>query len=59
MTSISTDGHADSEAHSSLLQRAGKQAFTLSFLSASAIATVGWLYALGQGALAVTSWLFF
>jgi hypothetical protein len=59
MTIISTDGHADSGTHSSLLQRAGEQAFTLSFLSASAVATVGWLYVLGQGTLAVTSWLFF
>ena len=59
MTSISTDGHADPHAQSSLLQRAGEQAFTLSFLSASAVATVGWLYVLGQGTLAVANWLFF
>ncbi|MBR1091208.1 hypothetical protein JQ621_27440 [Bradyrhizobium manausense] len=59
MTSISTEGHANPQVQSSLLQRAGDQAFTLSFLSASAVATVGWLYVLGQGTLAVASWLLF
>ena len=55
MTSVSTDGQAES----SLLRRGGEQAFTLTFLVASAAATVGWLYVLGDGAVAVTSWLFF
>jgi hypothetical protein len=59
MTIISTDGHVDSQIQSSLLQRARERAFVVSFLSASAIATVGWLYVLGQGAVAVTSWLLF
>jgi hypothetical protein len=56
MTSISTDGHAGSQARSSLLRKGGDQAFTLTFLITSAIATVGWLYVLAQGALAVTNW---
>jgi len=59
MTSISTDGHADSQVQSSLFRRASEQAFTVTFLVASAVATVGWLYVLGQGAVTVTSWLFF
>jgi hypothetical protein len=59
MTSVSTDGHADSQAQSSLLRRSGEQAFTLTFLVTSAAATVGWLYVLGDGAVAVASWLFF
>ncbi|QPF92838.1 hypothetical protein [Bradyrhizobium commune] len=59
MTSISTDGHADSQAQPSLLQRAGEHVFTATFLGATAIATVGWIYALGEGAVALTSWLLF
>lgn len=58
MTSISTDGHAGSQAQSSLMQRASDQAFPLTFLITSAVATVGWLYVLAQGAVAVTNWLF-
>ena len=59
MTSISTDGHADSRVQTSFLRRSGEQAFTLTFLMAAAVATLGWLYVLGQGAVAVTGWLFF
>jgi hypothetical protein len=59
MASVSTDGHADSQAQSSLLRRSGEQAFTLTFLVVSAAATVGWLYVLGDGVVAITSWLFF
>jgi len=46
MASISTDGHAGSQARSSLLRKGGDQAFTLTFLITSAIATVGRLYVL-------------
>jgi hypothetical protein len=59
MSSVSTDGHADSQAQPSLLHRAGEQVFTVTFLGATAIATVGWIYALGEGAVAFTSWLLF
>ena len=59
MTSIGTDGHADSQAQSSLLRKGREQAFTLTFLITSSVATVGWLYVLAQGAIAVTNWLFF
>jgi len=59
MTSIGTDGHAGSQAQSSFLRKASEQAFTLTFLITSAVTTVGWLYVLTQGAVAVTSWLFF
>jgi hypothetical protein len=59
MTSIGTDGDADSQAQSSLLRKASDQALTLTFLITSAVATVGWLYVLAQGAVAITSWLFF
>jgi hypothetical protein len=40
------------------MQRASDQAFPLTFLITSAVATVGWLYVLAQGAVAVTNWLF-
>ncbi|MET4385827.1 hypothetical protein ABIB73_001572 [Bradyrhizobium sp. F1.4.3] len=59
MTSIRTDGDAGSQAQSSLLRKASDQTFTLTFLITSAVATVGWLYVLAQGAVAVTNWLFF
>lgn len=59
MTSIGTDGHADSQAQSSFLRKASDQAFTLTFLITSSVATVGWLYVLAQGVVAVTNWLFF
>lgn len=58
MTSISTDGHAGSQAQSPLLRKRSDQVFTLSFLITSAVATVGWLYVLAQGAVAVANWLF-
>lgn len=58
MTSISTDAHAGSQARPSLLRRGSDQAFTLTFLITSAVATLGWLYVLAQGAAAVVSWLF-
>jgi hypothetical protein len=58
MTSISTDGQTDSPAPSLLMRRASDQAFTLTFLVTSAVATVGWFYALAQAAVAVTNWLF-
>ena len=59
MTSIGTGGDADSQARSSLLRKASEQAFTLTFLITSSVATVGWLYVLAQGVVAVTDWLFF
>ena len=59
MTSIGTDGDADSQARSSLLRKRSEQAFTLMFLITSSVATVGWLYVLAQGVVAVTDWLFF
>lgn len=58
MTSISTDGHAGSQAQSPLLRKGSDQVFTLSFLITSAVATGGWLYVLAQGAVAVANWLF-
>jgi hypothetical protein len=58
MTSISTDGHAGSQAQSSLLRKAGDQVFTLTFLITSAVATLGWFYVLAQGAVAIANWLF-
>lgn len=58
MTSISTDGHAGSQARSPTLRKGRDQVFTLSFLITSAVATVGWLYMLAQGAAAVANWLF-
>jgi hypothetical protein len=58
MTSISTDGHAGSQAQSSFSRKGSDQVFTLSFLIASAVATVGWFYVLAQGAVAVANWLF-
>jgi hypothetical protein len=63
MTSISTDGHAGSQAQSSLLRKAGlrkagDQVFTLTFLITSLVATLGWFYVLAQGAVAIASWLF-
>ena len=58
MTSIFTDRHADLKAQLSLLKRVSEQAFTVTFLLASAVATVGWLYTLSEGAMAVASWLF-
>jgi hypothetical protein len=58
MTSISTDGHAGSQAQSSLPRKGSDQAFTLTFLITSTVATLGWLYALAQGAVAVAGWIF-
>ncbi|MCP3385706.1 MULTISPECIES: hypothetical protein [unclassified Bradyrhizobium] len=58
MTSISTDGPVDSQAQSSLQRKGSDQAFTLTFLVTSAVATVGWLYVLAQGAVAVAGWFF-
>jgi hypothetical protein len=40
------------------LQRGSDQAFALTFLLASTVATVGWLYVLAQGATAIASWIF-
>lgn len=58
MTSISTDGHAGSQAQSPLLRKGSDQVFPLSFLITSTVATVGWFYVLAQGAVAVANWLF-
>lgn len=58
MTSISTDGHAGSQAQSPSLRKGSDQAFTLTFLITSAVATVGWFYVLAQGAVAVANWMF-
>jgi hypothetical protein len=59
MTSIGTDGHADSPAQLSLLRKGSERAFTRTFLITSTVATVGWLYVLAQGAVAITNWVFF
>ncbi|WP_426613556.1 hypothetical protein [Bradyrhizobium sp. McL0616] len=59
MTSTGTDGDAGSQAQSSFLRKGSEQAFTLTFLITSAVMTIGWLYALTQGAMAATNWLFF
>ncbi|WGD51752.1 hypothetical protein QA641_41150 [Bradyrhizobium sp. CB1650] len=58
MTTISTDGHPNTQAQSSRLRTWNEQAVTAAFLITSAIATVGWLYALAEGALVVVNWLF-
>lgn len=58
MTSISTDGHAGSQARSPILRKTSDQVVALSFLITSAVATVGWFYVLAQGAVAVANWLF-
>lgn len=57
MSSISTEGPAHSAAEPSDPHRAGERALTIAFLSASAIATIGWLYTLSEGALAIVNWL--
>lgn len=57
MTSISTDGHAGSQARSPILRTVGDQLVALSFVITSAVATVGWFYVLAQGAVAVAIWL--
>lgn len=59
MAIIGNDGLADGQTPSSLSRKASEHAFALTFLSASAIATVGWLYVLAEGAMTVTNWLFF
>lgn len=59
MTSVGSDGHAGSQARSSLHRKASDQVFTLTLLVTSAVATLGWLYVLAQGAVAVTNWLLF
>jgi hypothetical protein len=58
MTSISTDANAGSQARTSLLKRGNDQVFTLTFLTTSAVATLGWFYVLAQGAVAIANWLF-
>ncbi|MEK9283845.1 MULTISPECIES: hypothetical protein [unclassified Bradyrhizobium] len=58
MTSISTDGHPSKQAQPSQLRTWKEQAVTTAFLITSAVVTVGWLYVLAEGALAVVNWLF-
>ncbi|WP_136623810.1 hypothetical protein [Bradyrhizobium centrolobii] len=58
MSSISTDGHPDTQAQSSLLRKWNELAVTAAFLITSAVATVGWLYVLAEGAMATVNWLF-
>ncbi|WP_156918078.1 hypothetical protein [Bradyrhizobium sp. Cp5.3] len=57
MTSISSDGHPDAQDQSSHLRKWNEQAVTAALLITSAVATLGWLYALAEGALAVVNWL--
>ena len=59
MAIIGSDGLADGQTPASPSRKASELAFTLTFLSVSAIATVGWLYVLAEGAMTVTDWLFF
>ncbi|WP_234680493.1 hypothetical protein [Bradyrhizobium monzae] len=58
MTSVSTDGHAGSQAQSSLLRKASDQVFARTFLITSAVATLAWFYGLAQGAVTIANWLF-
>lgn len=58
MSSISTDGDSDTQAQSSRSRKWNEQAVTAAFLITSAAATVGWLYALAEGAMTVVNWLF-
>ena len=57
MTIISTDGHAEIQPQSPLARRGGEQTVAVAFLLTSAVATLVWLYALSEGAVAVAHWL--
>ncbi|MCP3369835.1 hypothetical protein [Bradyrhizobium cajani] len=67
MTGIGTDGHADTQAQSpasqsllsqsSLSRMGGEQAIGIAFLLTSTVATLGWFYALSEGAMAIANWL--
>ncbi|MBR0840146.1 hypothetical protein JQ607_08050 [Bradyrhizobium liaoningense] len=62
MTGIGTDGHADTQAQSpapqsSLSRMGGEQAIGIAFLLTSTATTLGWFYALSEGAMAIANWL--
>jgi len=59
MTSINTEGHGGTQAQSPPSPKGSEQAFTLTFLLTSAIATFTWLYVPAQAAMAATNWLIF
>lgn len=59
MSSISTEGPAHPTIALPFMQKARERAFTLGYVLATAVATLGWLYTLSEGLLIVIDWLFF
>lgn len=57
MTSIGTEGHAGKPAQSSPSGRGSEHAVAVVLLLTSSVATLGWIYALSEGAMAMATWL--